>query len=106
MSTFQDLSDEGKLALRNEFETSTTTRERRIEILTLVREGADEAKMGRPCPRCKHHSFYAPHDEALIEGHVYSHDGMVEATQITGYCEFCFDLITAEPDEEEEATHE
>lgn len=105
MSTFQDLSDEGKLALRNEFETSTTTRERRIEILTLVREGANEAKAGPTCPRCKNYSFFAPHDEALIEGHVYSHDGLAEI-RITGYCEFCFDLITVEPEEEEEATHE
>lgn len=98
MSTFNDLSAEGKDALRLEFETSTTTRERRIELLTLVREGANEAKVGRPCPRCKNYPFFAPYDEALIEGHVYSHDGVAEI-RITGYCEFCFDLITAEPDE-------
>jgi len=87
------------MALQKEFETSTTTRERKIEILTLVREGANESKMGPPCPRCKNYPFFAPHDEALIEGHVYSHDGMTEI-RITGYCEYCFDLITAEPEED------
>ena len=100
-STFNALSDEGKMALRLEFETRETSRERRVELLTLVREGANEAKMGRPCPMCKNYPFFAPHDEALIEGHVYSHDGVAEI-RITGYCEFCFDKITAEPEEEED----
>jgi len=100
VSTFQDLSDEGKLALRLEFETSTTTRERRIELLTLVREGANEAKQRHRCPMCKNYLFYAPHDEALIEGHVYSPEGLAEIG-ITGLCEFCFDRVTAEPNEEE-----
>ncbi len=104
MSTFQDLSDEEKMALQVEFDDRATPDERRVELLTLLREGADEAKMGRPCPKCKHYSFFAPHDEALIEGHVYSQDGLSEL-QITGYCEFCFDLITREPEEEPEDEH-
>lgn len=102
MSYFEDLSADEKQALQAEFERSTTTRERRVEIVGYLRDASNEAKISRPCPRCKNIPFYAPHDEALIEGHVYSHDGMVEATQITGYCEFCFDLITQEPDEEEQ----
>jgi len=89
------------MALQKEFETEGTTRERRVELLTLVQEGANEAQMGRPCPVCKNYLFFAPHDEALIEGHVYSRDGVAEL-RITGYCEFCFDRITAEPEEEEE----
>lgn len=101
MSTFEDMSMDEKMALQSEFEDRATTRERRIKLLTLVREGADEAKMGRPCPMCKHYPFFAPHDEALIEGHVYSHDGVAEI-RITGYCEFCFDRITAEPEEGDE----
>jgi len=101
VSYFQDLSDEGKLALQQEFKTSTTTRERRIELLTLVREGSNEFKIGRPCPMCKNYPFFAPHYEPLIEGHVYSHDGMAEIG-ITGYCEWCFDKITIEPEEEED----
>ena len=101
MSTFEDLSEEGKMALRYEFEDRATAPERRVAILTLLREGANEAKMGRPCPSCKNYVFFAPFHEALIEGHVYSNDGIAEL-RITGYCEFCFDRITAEPDEEEE----
>lgn len=100
MSTFNDLTDEGKNALRVEFEEPATTRERRVEILTLMRAGANESTMGSPCPMCKNFLFYAPHDEALIEGHVYSTDGLAEI-QITGYCEFCFDKITEEPDDED-----
>jgi hypothetical protein len=102
MSRFNDLPPEGKQALQAEFDRASTPRERRVEILTMLQEGANEAQMGRRCPRCKNFSFYAPHTEALIEGHVYSHDGMIEATQITGYCEFCFDLVTQEPDEEQD----
>jgi hypothetical protein len=101
MSEFEDLSAEAKEALRLEFETRTTPRERRVSLVMLLQEGANESKMGRPCPMCKNYPFFAPHDEALIEGHVYSHEGLAEI-RITGYCEFCFDRITMEPDEEEE----
>lgn len=101
MSRFDDLSLEARMRLQREFEKSTTTRERRIQMLTLLQEGADEAKMSRPCPRCRHHPFFASHDEALIEGHVYSNDGIAEL-RITGYCEWCFDLVTAEPEDEED----
>lgn len=100
MSYFQDLSPAGKQALHAEFEREDTTDERRVEILTLVRDGANEAQMGPKCPRCGNYSFHAPWDHALIEGHVYSNDGAREI-YITGYCEFCFDLVTEEPDEED-----
>lgn len=102
MSTFEDMSPDERAAVQREFGDKDTTRERRVDILTLLQEGADETKMGFPCPRCKHYPFFAQHDEALIEGHVYSRDGMAEIG-ITGYCEFCFDLITQEPDEEGKA---
>lgn len=102
MSTFEDMSPEEKAAVQRVFNHEDTTQELRIEILTLLQEGADEAAIRLPCPRCKHYPFFAPHDEALIEGHVYSHEGVAEV-RITGYCEFCFDLITQEPDEELEA---
>ena len=101
MSYFNDLSTERKRQLQDEFEMESTTRSRRVELLELVRDGANEVEMGSPCPRCKNYMFYAPHDEALIEGHVYSREGLADV-RITGYCEFCFDLITVEPDEEEE----
>lgn len=107
MSYYQDLPPEGKQALRAEFERDTTTDERRAEILTLMRDSAEEAQMGTSwnlnkvkCPRCQHHLFYAPWTHALIEGHVYSDDGVREV-YITGFCEFCFDLITEEPNTEE-----
>lgn len=95
MSYFEDLSAERKAELQREFESKHTTEERRIELLTYLQEAADEAEMSRPCPRCKHRPFFAPFWKTLIEGHVYSHDGM-EELKITGYCEFCFDLVTEE----------
>ena len=101
MSYFEDLSPEGKQALQDEFNSERTTRERRVEILGYLRDTSNEAQISRPCPRCKNVPFYAPHGEALIEGHVYSRDGVAEI-RITGYCEFCFDLVTQEPDEEEQ----
>lgn len=101
MSYFEDLSPGEKQALQDEFNSEGTTRERRAEILGYLRDGANEAQMGRQCPRCKNYPFFATHDEALIEGHVYSGDGVREL-QITGYCEFCFDLVTQEPDEEDD----
>lgn len=102
MSRFEDMNIGEKIALQQEFESEDTTRERRIELLTLLQEGSDEAKTGRPCPRCKHYPFFAPYDEALIEGHVYSRAGIAEIG-LSCYCEFCFDLVTQEPDEEDEA---
>ena len=97
---YQDLTEVERARVREQFYNPETTREKRIELLTMMQNSADEVKMGRQCPRCKHFPFYAPHDEALIEGHVYSEEGMAEIG-ITGYCEFCFDLVTKEPDEGE-----
>lgn len=99
MSYLQDLSPEGKQALQDEFKRHTTTDERRAEILTLVRDGADEAQMGPKCMRCGHYSFHVTWDHALIEGHVYSKDGVREV-YISSCCEFCFDLIAEEADDE------
>ena len=98
MSAFEDMTPEEKADLRRAFESRGASRELRITILMLVREGANEAKMGRPCPMCKNYPFQAPHDEALIEGHIYSDAGAREVG-ITGLCEFCFDKVTAEPSE-------
>ena len=68
MSYFQDLPPEGKETLRAEFGNPNTSDERRVEILTLVRDGANEAEMGTRCPRCKNFPFYIPWGHALIEG--------------------------------------
>lgn len=103
--SYQDLSETERSRVREQFYNPETTRERRIELLRLMQTSADEVKMGRQCPRCKHYPFFAPHDEALLEGHIYSQAGMDELP-ITGYCEFCFDLVTKESDEEEPDTYE
>lgn len=97
---YQELSEAERERVRTTFYAEDTTRERRIELIRLLQTSADEAKMSRPCPRCKHYPYFVPHDEALLEGHVYSQAGMDELP-ITGYCEFCFDLVTKEPDEED-----
>lgn len=101
MSRFDDLTPVEQDRLRLEFENRDTTHGRRVEILTMLQEGADETKLLRPCPNCQHVPFHAPWHEALIEGHVYSNNGLREIS-ITGICEYCFDDITAEPEEEEE----
>lgn len=100
MSRFDDLSLDEKDRLRLEFENRDTTHERRVELLIMLQEGADETKYLPPCHNCGHVPFYAPHDEGLVEGHVYSRDGLSEI-RLSGLCEYCFDRITAEPDEEE-----
>lgn len=97
--SYQDLSEIERARVRAQFYNPDTPRERQIELLRLMQTSADDLKMGRRCPRCKHYPFFVPHDEALLEGHVYSELGMNEVN-ITGYCEFCFDLVTKEPDEE------
>jgi len=96
---YQDLTEAERSKVREKFYDPETTREKRIELLTMMQNSADEVKMGRQCQRCHHYPFFAPHEEALLEGHVYSQAGMDEL-QISGYCEFCFDLVTKEPDEE------
>lgn len=98
--SYQDLTEKERAAVREQFYNPETSREKRIDLLRLMQNSADEAQMGRQCPRCKHYPFFVPNDEALLEGHVYSDAGMRELP-ITGYCEFCYDLITKEPDEEE-----
>lgn len=102
MSRFDDLTPVEQDRLRLEFENRDTTHGRRVEILTMLQEGADETKLLPPCPNCQHVPFHAPWHEAVIEGHVYSRDGLNEL-HITRLCEYCFDLITAEPDEEEKS---
>lgn len=97
---YQELSEKERARVREQFYAEDTPREKRVELIRLMQNSADEIKMGPQCPRCKHYLYFVPHDEALLEGHVYSEAGMQEIS-ISGYCEFCFDLITAESDKEE-----
>ena len=47
--------------------------------------------------------FFVAADKAYLEGHVYSDAGLREVN-ITGYCEWHFDMFTADPDEEIDAS--
>lgn len=89
--------------LRREFYTVDTTEERQIEILTRVQELAEIDKDYNPhlarCSHCKQMVIACPHDKALIPGHIYSTAGEREL-EISRLCEYCFDEITKEPDEE------
>lgn len=99
MAGYSDLTPQEQARVRAQFENTETTDERRVELLKLLQISSDEAKIGPRCPRCKHTPFFVPYDYALLEGHVYSDAGMNER-RITNYCEFCFDLVTAEPEDE------
>lgn len=96
MSAFNDLTEEQQMALQAEFENPDTDDDRRIELLEMLREGANETPNLMMCTRCKNNVFFAPHAEPLIEGHIYSHGGLAEM-RISGLCEYCFDNITEEP---------
>lgn len=90
-------------AWETEFYNLDTTRERRCELLTLLRDQAqlhyEEEGKDLTCFFCGHYIFYAPYTEALIQGHVYSNAGIREV-YITKICEHCFDRVMKEPDEE------
>lgn len=85
-------------ALSAEFYASATTRERRVEIATLVRDWAEEEMPESRCLNCHHAGVDLPYDEALIEGHCYSPDGVRDYTHITRVCEYCFDRMLPEED--------
>lgn len=89
--------------MRIEFEKESTTDERRIEILLKVQEFAAEETTAT-CVHCKKHIVACPYEYALIEGHTYSADGEREY-YITKLCEWCFDNITAEPEEASDEDH-
>ena len=47
------------------------------------------------CMNCKFPTFHYPHTAALMPGHCYTEAGVREV-RISGFCEWCFDRITAE----------
>lgn len=51
------------------------------------------------CLNCKNKVFFVEHTHALQPGHIYSQLGAKEY-HISMMCEYCFDKITAEPEEE------
>lgn len=85
--------------MRKVFESKDTTDERRAEILTKMQGWAEEEMPESRCVDCKRGGVYAPYTHALIPGHCYSYDGMVDYTRITKMCEFCFDNLPRHEDE-------
>lgn len=58
-------------------------------------------KCGGPIKGCGSYLVYLPYTHAIAPGHIYSDAGVREVS-ITGMCEFCFDEVTAEPEEDED----
>jgi Pyruvate/2-oxoacid:ferredoxin oxidoreductase delta subunit len=82
------------------FESGLASERTMKACLRLVRIYAtEEPGYDMRCMNCKKAVFYAPHPEGLIEGHVYSQNGMLEY-RISRYCEFCFDKVTEEDEED------
>lgn len=87
---------------KKEFEDAKTTDERRAELVAWVQERAAEDGETQACWNCKKLVVMLDWHEGVAEGHIYSHDGMREY-RISRVCEFCFDKLTAEPEEEDES---
>lgn len=87
-------------ALKREYLDPNTTPARKVEICAVAQDLAERYD-SQKCIQCKTRMFYAQDTEARIPGHIYSAAGLKEAG-ITYLCEFCFDQITAEPEDEEE----
>lgn len=85
--------------LHKEFDDEITTDERRTEIVQEVQEIAKEDGYRRTCVFCRQLVVYLPYDHALAKGHVYSEAG-VQEVDITGVCEWCFDDVTKEPEDD------
>jgi len=86
--------------MREEFESRNTTEERRTEIVIKVREMAEAIPHYElRCMNCKHAVVDIPYTHALAAGMIYSRAGKREY-RISQCCEFCFDKITEELEDE------
>lgn len=83
------------------FNHPTTTDETRKELLKELQRRSKEFDPSKTCrfSEEKEVVFYAPWEEALIPGHIYSRDGMTEYG-ISGTCEYHFDKWTNNPEED------
>ena len=79
----------------------TTTDEVKAQI-AFHRKHIATSKGARTCRWCKTVMVYVPYTEAVEEGHIYSPEGLKEAQDITGWCEWCFDKATPEDEELED----
>ena len=61
-----------------------------------------EADPPQKCIACHKPGYDYPADRAYAPGHCYSPSGVREFTSISSCCEFCFDHMMREPDEEQE----
>ena len=60
------------------------------------------AMQGSPkCMNCGKTGFYYPADHAYVEGHCYTLAGATEFASISQCCEFCFDKMFKEREEDE-----
>ena len=68
------------------------------DALRMVAEAAPPER----CVNCGKPGYYYPADKAYAPGHCYSENGKREFTTISSCCEFCFDHMFAEPEEDED----
>lgn len=59
-----------------------------------------KSKLTLNCKKCGTSLVYVPYDHAVEPGHIYSVMGVKEV-DMTGWCEWCFDEVTKEPEEDE-----
>lgn len=52
------------------------------------------------CINCGITGFHYPADRGYAPGHCYSEAGVIEFTRISGCCEFCFDVMFMENEDE------
>ncbi|QPL14177.1 hypothetical protein SEA_ATRAXI_23 [Microbacterium phage Atraxi] len=75
--------------------------ERYPEFPDALRE-VEAANPRERCVVCGKPGYYYPADEAFAPGHCYSDAGQREFRSISSTCEFCFDYLMREPEEEEQ----
>ncbi|QOC56117.1 hypothetical protein SEA_ZHENGYI_25 [Microbacterium phage Zhengyi] len=66
-----------------------------------IRE-VERANPPEVCVICGKPGYFYPADRAYAPGHCYSEAGRKEFQSISSCCEFCFDHLFAEPEEEEQ----
>jgi hypothetical protein len=86
------------------------TDEEKVAALEVLREGAQQMGASKAdlshydqmakCMVCKKYVFFCEDEYSRIEGHIHSWMGQKEMG-ISGCCEYCFDKMFAEPDEDE-----
>ena len=83
--------------MKVEFEDKATTDQRRVELLTQVRDWAEDEIPESRCRQCGHSGICIIYDYALIEGHCYSASGIREYQSLSKICEYCFDKMHKTP---------